>query len=1677
MAYALPKGPRGDSPSDKGRRKPAPKPKKSYKLPKGPRGDSPAQRTADAKLSTPASVSGDAPALRTTTPTQQRRSDKAVRGGARALYKTSTPKQRAAMRRRGGEVGKAARQISGEWNRFERLADRGEKINRLNQAGKYRPTTQKQADSANRALHAYGLRASREVTKQTIAAAMDAARPTHSVQTKGYIVNNLTNVQYEGSNAVQKRIEKKATSDQERAKIADSRIKADAAQRSKTALKDSLGAVAKPKKLDKVKGKVEDKTSPADVASRAVAGFGLDKVVKEGGTQGVAMLKATKEDPGAVASSTLKSVPETLKAIPAGVVDTALHPVKTIKQTGQDYQRRYKGSVKQRAERMKKEGVLAEAADASILLGTAAAPIGRTTTQAARAGSFGSKVQRAASVARPAIRTSGGKVRYQRLADRPVRIAVQRLRDSRRAKADLRAVTRAEQRGVGADGLRAAAVKANRAAGETVQVTPRYRFTASKAQRKAVSKMKSGRLYLFKSEQRAKVDRTAGKAINQLNKAERKAFYYAASGTISTTPARAVEQLKALAQDIKDERAAQGTEAPKGLLSGNDQLKEIAWLIDNAETAFTPKLAETVRGLRRQDVEVAASDPALMKDGKPNAEQILTRRLAQQAERLGIRRGEIPADQTYGLAGRTQIDYSAAPYDVEATAKALRRRARKGKAVNLGFDPEASAKSILRHQRKLGKRPIFKPTPDAASYDPKPRSINERVWYHGTNVRGLTPAHLDGTQTQIDNLFGQGVYLTDDPTVAASYAGVRSGRKQSLLFGKPPKGEPTIYRSRINVKRVLDMEAPLDAKFLSRLEDAARAIGHQDPEWIQQTIRDGVQAYHRPTNSDAFREFQDAVAEYAGDYGLSKGDVTEYFQDLASALREDYDALTHVGGTRAGRGKKIHQVVIVLDPADTGMSGALNPVRTFGETDPFARPAEDAAQIKALSDQLRQDYGLRAGSLPDPPTAALEVKKYGLVGTPQLYDSTETVAQWARRVRKAADEQGLERPLYFPSEKYGNAPAYSERALGGTRATPKTFQYTGKLFREGLQNTDPKVYLSGLSRSIKRKHNWNLVADQLDTHAFEGLRNQKISWLRQRLAEDGIDEGSVSYWNPGVYRRALGEDDRLGNLEALDATDAARMGHEIAPDRVESAFRQAAFKTAAEIPTELKEAPGWSVVPRAVYNEVHAGTVPSTFTAAGRVWDIAKGKSSRYLLGSNPVWLQFQIGANAFQAAVGSAGESLLDLVTGATHRWWKSLDAETQARLNAEIGAGAGADAETPFLGAAVNNSFVNGYRDLKAHPLFDKRLFGVGPSLRQLNPFELVLGADRLQNDAFRRSMLYTAAKRDAVRRMGENMTGAAQMQARIVSLLKRPPDEFFRLGPDDVQAIEAHGKFVNDWLGDFTSFTHAERNGLKRFVMFYGFLRFSTRLAFYTLPVEHPLMTAIAVKLGQLQAEEVRDLLGGDELPWAFGKLYFTDDGELKEIDLAKMNPAINQLTGIDKLSQVFSVAPPFITMSAEQLLHRSFFTGSDWRAYGKAAPYAAKDSSYGLGARARIAFDDAASMLYPYRVAEKMTQDGPQGDDSILGSPRPISHKDKDLKKQDRKKAEFEDANESLLNELIAALPRPSRDKEAAQERRDFDNKKTQRRKPRGYGFGGGSYGSTSTGGAYGVSSGGDTYGGR
>jgi hypothetical protein len=688
----------------------------------------------------------------------------------------------------------------------------------------------------------------------------------------------------------------------------------------------------------------------------------------------------------------------------------------------------------------------------------------------------------------------------------------------------------------------------------------------------------------------------------------------------------------------------------------------------------------------------------------------------------------------------------------------------------------------------------------------------------------------------------------------------------------------------------------------------------------------------------------------------------------------------------------------------------------------------DFTKLRAVHNELRpdalrvgrEDPALNAGQRLERRYAqqadALGIRR-GEVG--DLYEQESTSA-FVKRVQKAAADAGHERPIYFPSERFSLDlhPDHASRAVGGARAVAEPSRYKGTNYRLGIQDTSPETYLTGMARNIKRKHNWKLVADLADDHAIGGIRGT-ASAVRQEMYDRGAHPGSYQLWNPAIFRgemsKAMHELDDP-SADALEAEDFA-------------AHKALAESKRADDEHYARRG-GWVAIPKQAFKEIEDSTKPSGL--GGRAWDIFKGKNSRILLGAGNIpWLQFQVASNALLGL--GATRLMLGTELPKAIAWWRGLDTDAKEEIDSLLGTGANHDVQQVHLGATTNSRIVAGYRALRDHPLWSHSA-KYGPALRQLNPIEAMFKADHAQTAWFKRAVLYNRVKRDAWQRMGRNAGAAHRLQDRIAHALTLGPEDAMRAVLKDKAAIERHAATVNDWLGDYVTYTARERKLLSRSVMFYGFLRFSLKFAFYTMPVKHPGQTAIIAKLGQLQAQEIKDLLGGKALPWSFGKLYLTKDGKLQEIDLTRANPALNMVaeTATGRPSSWVGVAPPVLLSLAEQLPGigaRRFYYDRPW--YVEGHGFGSRIGDYTLEQRGRILGEQLLDLAAPYRIAEDLTLHGTQGDDSMLFDPRPTVNRgarryDKAKRRKLHYDSDFDAEHNTLLNALVPMLPRPSRD---------------------------------------------------
>jgi len=174
------------------------------------------------------------------------------------------------------------------------------------------------------------------------------------------------------------------------------------------------------------------------------------------------------------------------------------------------------------------------------------------------------------------------------------------------------------------------------------------------------------------------------------------------------------------------------------------------------------------------------------------------------------------------------------------------------------------------------------------------RPVEQTQWFHGTkadisDIAGFDP-YFHGNP---ENLFGFGLYLTDESAVASGYAKTRGPRET------PGK----VMEVRVDALNTLDLDKPIPPDVLD--DFALRG------SWVEEYIPDPNE-----TGREVIQNLRDAMR--ANDFPTSE--ATEVLGELAEVLKgKGYDGMRHVGGRTgrgAAKGRPEHNVLIIFDPND-----------------------------------------------------------------------------------------------------------------------------------------------------------------------------------------------------------------------------------------------------------------------------------------------------------------------------------------------------------------------------------------------------------------------------------------------------------------------------------------------------------------------------------------------------------------------------------------------------------------------------------------------------------------------------------------------------------------------------------------------------------------------------------------
>lgn len=537
----------------------------------------------------------------------------------------------------------------------------------------------------------------------------------------------------------------------------------------------------------------------------------------------------------------------------------------------------------------------------------------------------------------------------------------------------------------------------------------------------------------------------------------------------------------------------------------------------------------------------------------------------------------------------------------------------------------------------------------------------------------------------------------------------------------------------------------------------------------------------------------------------------------------------------------------------------------------------------------------------------------------------ETTKEFADRIEaQAFKEHGLAPSGYLPSRFNEAAEEISSSGSTGAKGIGSK-KREGTVFELGAQVTGHAAIRNLETALNSRLTKFERAGAVSDTLEREGLpfktAEDAAAWIRHNKVEDvAILDGRAH-----------------GNIVRADASTAGL-----------NAKGQRGDLGDGFAPTGAVY-----VVPKAVESELTQLATPPG--QVGVAFDKLKVATSVALLGLNPTWPIFQTISDVSLAAA-----------AGVTPR-----DVARAYRLRKGM-----TDAQRDSLSLLSGNSGISDILKSSDALTGSAAILHSSPMYRKFFEGKRPLTA-LIRLDAARTGLFRDATVMKKAARMDANINAVRPIQDRLTSALSaQTPDSMAKLlaGPDAVKAAEHMTKI----MGDFTSYTAAERKYLRRSLPFYGFLRYSTRLALYTLPVEHPAVGLLLAEIGKGSAEEQKSILGPGYELYQLGKLH-DKNGDVS--DFSRANPLGNAIFGSNNVLQSSAgfLPPAVVVLDNARRGQSSFLGGSSYTFGGDQAPVDPRELTGSQ--RAKIALSEGLKLLPPVRIGGKILNSDPRstGDD--------------------------------------------------------------------------------------------------
>jgi hypothetical protein len=386
------------------------------------------------------------------------------------------------------------------------------------------------------------------------------------------------------------------------------------------------------------------------------------------------------------------------------------------------------------------------------------------------------------------------------------------------------------------------------------------------------------------------------------------------------------------------------------------------------------------------------------------------------------------------------------------------------------------------------------------NYTPETGKLNSKTWYHGSGTMGITKEKVSPNNTNIEGLYGHGLYLTDDKGIAEGYAKARSKRTNS----------PVVYQAKIEINNSIDLEKPLPKDAFEIIKKTSKAFddyfGNGDwGERIDKAFLEG-----KP-GKDIWRMMSDMFSDVSQDGMIPKSELYEYFQDITGELKDaGYDGFTHIGGDIVG--KKKHQVAILFDPQGEFSSNTTRNISEFNPVNIKTKSEIEGREIGLPTKAVEPPKVTENIKAPSPVQVAANVAQKSKQGTTIAEREVSTAGKDAlisdRKVKAYMFENPEVKDYYQTYAKYILDDEFVPNAQEN-RITEVMLKLKSDT---GLQPAEIK---DALERLVKNNGQENvaaakrveLVIDDMLTNGFESVRGEKVSAIDDYLKLKSEIEG------------------------------------------------------------------------------------------------------------------------------------------------------------------------------------------------------------------------------------------------------------------------------------------------------------------------------------------------------------------------------------------------------------------------------------------------------------------------------------------------------------------------------------------------------------------------------------------